>query len=135
MNYIVREYGDLNTRVESDMAVERKQIEQEKKERLERIRKAREERGESMADAVTANGTCNGGVDDTDFDDVTANPFKPVAVILVSFRSQHKDTSGLIEFQNIKSSQSKTDLTESWCMGQITDILLSIIIKYAGVTS
>ncbi|XP_021929898.1 uncharacterized protein LOC110834747 isoform X3 [Zootermopsis nevadensis] len=83
MNYIIREYSDLNSRVESDMAVQRKQIEQEKKERLERIRKAREERGESMADVVIANGTCNGGIhDDSDNDVVMANPFKPITDIL-----------------------------------------------------
>lgn len=117
MNYIIREYSDLNSRVESDMAVQRKQIEQEKKERLERIRKAREERGESMADVVIANGTCNGGIhDDSDNDVVMANPFKPITDILVSFLSQHKHSPGLMEFQNIMSSQYKTNVTEFWFM-------------------
>jgi ADP-ribosylation factor-like protein 13B len=86
MNCIIRDYSDLNSRVEGDMAVQRKQEEQEKKERLERIRKVREERGEDMAGVITANGTCSGGVhDDSDCDVVMANPFKPIADIMVSF--------------------------------------------------
>jgi hypothetical protein len=109
MKYIIREYSDLNSRVESDMAVQREQIEQEKEERLERIRRARQERGESMADAFIANGTRSGGAcDETNCDIVMENPFKSISYVLVSYLSQHKDTSGFMEFQNIISSQYKT---------------------------
>jgi hypothetical protein len=81
------------------VAVQRKQEEQEKKERLERIRKAREERGEDIAGGITTNGTCNGEVhDDSDGDIVMANPFRPIADIMVSILSQHKHMLGLIGF-------------------------------------
>lgn len=99
VNCIIRDYSNLNSRVESDMAVQRKQEEQEKKERLERIRKVREERGEDIAGGITANGTCNGEVhDDSDGDIVMADPFRPIADIMVSFLSQHKHSLGLIGF-------------------------------------
>jgi hypothetical protein len=99
MNCIIRDYSNLNNRVESDVAVQRKQEEREKKERLERIRKAREERGEDVAGGITGNGTCNGEVhDDSDGDIVMANPFRPIADIMVSFISHLKHSHGLIGF-------------------------------------
>jgi hypothetical protein len=86
MNCIIRDYNALNSRVENDMAVQRKQEEQEKKERLERIRKEREERGEDMAGGIATNGTCIGGMhDDSNSDIVMADPFKPIADVMVSF--------------------------------------------------
>jgi hypothetical protein len=86
MNCIIRDYSNLNSRVEGDVAVQRKQDEQEKKERLERIRKAREERDEGVADGIIANGICNTEMDDGgDSDVVEADPFKPLADIMVSF--------------------------------------------------
>jgi hypothetical protein len=88
MNCIIRDYNNLNSRVERDVAVQRKQEEQEKKERLERICKAREERDEDVADGITGNRICSGEVDDGgDSDVVEANPFKPLADIMVSFLS------------------------------------------------
>jgi hypothetical protein len=86
MNCIIRDYNNLNSRVQNDVAVQRKQEEKDKKERLERIRKAREEREEDVADGVTANGACSAEVDNgSDSDVVEANPFKPLADIMVSF--------------------------------------------------
>ncbi|XP_069700555.1 uncharacterized protein [Periplaneta americana] len=82
MNRIIRDYSNLNSRVESDVLVQRKQEEQEKKERLERIRKAREERGENATGDCTSNGNCVDGVhDDSDSDVVMENPFKPISCI------------------------------------------------------
>ncbi|PSN45703.1 hypothetical protein C0J52_11946 [Blattella germanica] len=75
MNCIVRDYKNLNARVEQDVATQRKIDEQERKDRLERILKAKEERGEE----VVGNGTCNGEMhEDSDNDVVMADPFKPI---------------------------------------------------------
>ncbi|PNF28988.1 hypothetical protein B7P43_G15101, partial [Cryptotermes secundus] len=88
INCIIRDYSNLNSRVESDVAVQRKQEEQEKKERLERIRKAREERGEDIAGGITVNGICNGEIhDDSDGDIVMADPFRPIADIMEDIKS------------------------------------------------
>ncbi|KAJ9600142.1 hypothetical protein L9F63_009552, partial [Diploptera punctata] len=76
MNRIIRDFSNLNKRVEEDVAVQKIVLEQEKKERFERIMKAREERGENGV----SNGACSGRIsEDSDNDVVMPDPFKPIS--------------------------------------------------------
>nr|CAD7459150.1 unnamed protein product [Timema tahoe] len=73
LNLIMRDYVRLNARVESDLADQRKLLEQERKDRQERVRLAKEERGDF-----------NGVTVQTQEDvPMATDPFKPIAELIV----------------------------------------------------